>query len=311
MSKVSCRKAFTSALEAFARHDESIYMICTDSRGSVTAGGFADNYPSRFIEAGIAEQNAIGIAAGLASTGKNVFVAGPACFLTARGYEQIKVDVAYNQLNVKIIGVSAGVSYGPLGGTHTTLHDFAGMRALPNIEVFVPSDHQVTAFITDYLAKSNNPAYMRTGRGDVEAVYSTNESFQINKAKLVCEGTDATIIACGEMVYPAKMAAELLSAEGLSVRVLDMFCLKPVDEEAIIKAAKETRAIITLEEHSIYGGLGELVCAVTAQNHPTKVKIMGFPDEEYKIGSSQELFRHYGFTPDDIAHQLRKLVIHE
>ena len=308
MAKVSCRKAFTSALETLAQYDESIYMICTDSKGSVTAGGFANKYPDQFIEAGIAEQNAVGIAAGLASTGKNVFVAGPACFLTARSYEQIKVDVAYNQLNVKIVGVSAGVSYGPLGGTHTSLHDFAGMRALPNIEVFVPSDYQVTAFITEYLSKSHNPAYMRTGRGDVDAVYPENEGFQIHKAKQVCEGTDATIIACGEMVYPAKMAAELLAAEGLSVRVLDMFCLKPVDEEAIIKAAKETQAIVTVEEHSIYGGLGELVCAVTAQTHPTKVKVMGFPDEEYKIGSSHELFRHYGFTPEGIANQLMRIL---
>jgi len=308
MTKVSCRRAFTKELEAQAQHNQHIYLICTDSKGSVTATTFAEKYPARFIEAGIAEQNAVGIAAGLASTGKNVFVAGPACFLTARSYEQIKIGVAYNQLNVKIIGVSAGVSYGPLGGTHTALHDFAGMRALPNIEIFAPSDHNLTAYITSYLAQSQSPAYMRTGRGDVNAVYPDGESFDIHKAKLVQDGNHATIIACGEMVYPAKQAAEALASEGLAVRVLDMFCLKPFDKDAIIKAAKETQAIVTVEEHSIYGGLGDLVAATVSQNHPTKLKIMGFPDEEYKIGTSQELFNHYGFTPDGIASQVRKLV---
>lgn len=308
MAKVSCRKAFTSALEVMATQDESIYMICTDSRGSVTAGGFAKKFPERFIEVGIAEQNAVGIAAGLADVGKNVFVAGPACFLAARSYEQVKIDVAYNRLNVKIVGVSAGVSYGPLGGTHTALHDFAGMRALPNIEVFAPSDSHLTAFVTEYLANSGCPAYMRTGRGDVEAVYDDGEVFEIHKAKQVSEGKDATIIACGEMVYTAKLAAELLSSAGLSVRVLDMFCLKPFDEDAIIKAARETGAVVTVEEHSIYGGLGELVCAVTAQHCPVPVKVMGFPDEEYKIGSSAELFEFYGFTPQGIANAVKALV---
>jgi len=295
-------------MEALAAQNPSLYMVCTDSRGSVTSGGFAEKYPKRFIEAGIAEQNAVGMAAGLASTGKNVFVAGPSCFLSARSYEQVKTDVAYNQFNVKIVGVSAGVSYGPLGGTHTTLHDFAGMRALPNIEVFVPSDHIVTAFITKYLARHEGPAYMRTGRGDVEAVYSEGENFDIHKAKFVCDGNDVTIIACGEMVYPAKMAARRLEEQGISTRVLDMFCLKPVDKEAIIKAARETKAIVTVEEHSIYGGLGEMVCGVVAQSHPVPVKIMGFPDEEYKIGSSAELFEHYGFTTDGITNEVRKLV---
>ncbi|MCL2840180.1 MAG: transketolase family protein [Defluviitaleaceae bacterium] len=308
INKVSCRKAFTSTLEKIAAQNDTIFMVCTDSRGSVTAEGFADKFPAQFIEVGIAEQNAVGIAAGLATIGKNVFVAGPACFLTARSYEQIKVDVAYNHLSVKIIGVSGGVSYGPLGGTHTALHDIAGMRALPNIQVFVPSDNFTTTLITEYLAKNDCPAYMRTGRGDVPAIYCESDNFEMHKAKKVCEGNDATIIACGEMVYPAKMAAELLKQEGVSVRVLDMFCLKPYDEESIISAAKETKAIVTVEEHSIYGGLGELVCAVTAQNCPVPVKVMGFPDEEYKIGSSAELFEHYGFTPPNIAQEVKKLV---
>ena len=308
MSKVSCRKAFTAALEELARDDNSIFMICTDSRGSVTATGFAEKFPAQFIEAGIAEQNALGMAAGLAAAGKTAFVAGPACFLSARSYEQIKVDVAYNKTNVKIVGVSAGVSYGPLGGTHTTLHDFAGMRSLPNIELFVPSDAVQTAFITEYLAKHKGPAYMRTGRGDVEALYKHGEDFGIHKAKLLCEGNDLTIIACGEMVCPAVKAARLLASEGVHARVLDMFCLKPADKEAVCKAARETGAIVTVEEHSVYGGLGELVCGITAENMPVPVKILGFPDEEYKVGNSAELFEYYGLTPEGIADTARKLV---
>ena len=308
MLRVSCRKAFTETLETFTYGNESIYMICTDSRGSVTASGFADKFPEQFIEVGIAEQNAVGIAAGLAESGKTVFVAGPACFLSARSYEQIKVDVAYNKTNVKIVGVSAGVSYGPLGGTHTTLHDFAGMRALPNIELFVPSDAVQTAFITEHLVKEKGPAYMRTGRGDVDAIYGTDEKFDIHKAKLVREGSDLTIIACGEMVAPAAKAAELLDAAGVSARVLDMFCLKPADTEAICKAADETKAIVTVEEHSIFGGLGELICGIVAGHKPVPVKILGFPDEEYKVGTAAELFRYYGLTLEGIAEAARKLV---
>jgi transketolase len=305
---VSCRKAFMSTLENLAEKNQSLYMVCTDSRGSVTATGFAQKYPSQFVEAGIAEQNAVGIAAGLSAVGKTAFVAGPACFLAARSYEQVKVDVAYNKSNVKVIGVSAGVSYGPLGGTHTSLHDFAGMRTLPNLEIFAPSDGVQTAFITEYLAESSKPAYMRMGRGDVEAIYPDNETFEIYKAKLVCAGNDVTIIACGEMVYFAKRASELLASEGLSVRVLDMFCLKPADVDAIICAACETKVIVTVEEHSVYGGLGELVCGVTARFCPVPVSVMGFPDEEYMVGSSAELLVYYGLTAEGIAAEVKGLL---
>ena len=308
INKISCRKAFTESIEELAANNKKIYMICTDSRSGVTAGDFAEKYPARFIEAGIAEQNAIGVAAGLAAAGKTAFVAGPACFLAARGYEQIKIDVAYNNSDVKIIGVSAGASYGPLGGTHTALHDFACMRALPNLEIFAPCDGAQTAQITRYLASSGKPAYMRFGRGDVGAVYPSGENFDIHKAKLVAEGGDIAIIACGEMVARAKKAAELLARDGVFARVIDMFCLKPADTGAICKAARETKAIITMEEHSIHGGLGELVCGITAGNFPVPVKILGFPDEEYKTGANTELFDYYGLTPERAAAEAKKLL---
>lgn len=311
MNKVSCRKAFTKTLAHIAQQNGSIFMICSDSMGSSTATNFFKKFPDRFIEVGIAEQNAVGIAAGLASVGKTVFVAGPSSFLTARSYEQIKIDVAYNQTNVKIIGVSAGVSYGPLGGTHTTLHDFAGLRALPNIEIFAPSDAVQTAFITKYLAVQKGPAYMRLGRGDVDAVYPITENFEIHKAKILCgaDTADVAIIACGEMVCPALQAAELLAAHGIAARIIDMFCLKPADVTAICKASIETRAIVTVEEHSIFGGLGELVCSTVAQfGRPVPIRIMGFPDEEYKVGKNTELFGYYKLTAPDIADAARKLV---
>jgi transketolase len=305
MPKVSCRKAFTSTLLKLARKDSSIYAIATDSRGSVTLSAFADALPSQFVEMGIAEQNALAFAAGLASVFRNVFVTGPACFLCARGFEQIKVDAAYNKSNVKIVGVSAGVSYGPLGGTHTTLHDFASLRALPNIQIFAPSDAVQTEAITRYLADRHGPAYMRTGRGDVEQIYGPGENFEIGRAKEVCPGKDIAIIACGELVHYAKQAAEELLKEGLRVRVLDMFTLKPFDEDAVVRAARETGRIITLEEHSVNGGLGELVTHITSEHCPVPVKILGFPDEEYKAGKSAELFAHYGLDTAGIIRTLR------
>lgn len=308
MANSSCRKEFTSELLQHALKDENIFTIATDSRGSVTSDKFFDELPEQSAELGIAEQNAVAFAAGLALTGKNVFVTGPACFLAARSFEQIKVDVAYNETNVKIIGVSGGVSYGPLGGTHTSLHDIASMRALPNIEIFIPSDGHQTRAITNYMATKNGPVYMRTGRGDVPDVYSQNEKFNIKKAKIVQNGADVTIIACGEMVYYAKCAGAILADQGISARVIDMFCIKPVDEAAIYDAICETKAIVTVEEHSIYGGLGELVAHVASQSGNVRVKIMGFPDEEYKVGKNNELFEYYGLTAENIAKTAKEIL---
>ncbi len=308
MAKVSCRKAFCQRLLERARKDKDIYAVCTDSRGSVTIGAMAQELPGQFVEAGIAEQNAVAVGAGLALTGKRVFVCGPACFLAARAYEQVKIDVAYNCTNVKVIGVSAGVSYGPLGCTHTSLHDFASMRSLPNIQVLAPADAVQAQAIADYLMENDGPAYVRMGRGDVEAVYPEGELFEVGKAKLVRDGSDVTLIACGEMVYYAVQAAQLLAEEGIHARVLDLFCLKPADEEAVRRAACETGAIVTVEEHSVNGGLGELVARITSESHPVPLMALGFPDEEYLVGKSQDLFRHYGLTPENIADCARQVM---
>lgn len=240
--------------------------------------------------------------------GKNVFVAGPSCFLTARAYEQIKVDVAYNHTNVKIVGVSAGVSYGPLGCTHTSLHDIAGMRALPGLSVFVPADAVQTRFLTRWLTGYEGPAFLRMGRGDVESVYGEEETFQVGKAKLARQGSDVTLAACGECVWQALQAAELLAQRGVSARVLDFFSIKPFDEEAVICAAEETGAILTVEEHSVCGGLGEQVARTVVENRPVPVKILGFPDSECRVGASADLFRAYGLTGEAIADQALRLL---
>jgi transketolase len=301
VAKVSCRKAFTKVLLEAALNNPRIYAIATDSRGSVTLDGFARELPDQFLELGIAEQNAVALASGLASTGRNVFVAGPACFLCGRSFEQIKIDVAYNRSNVKIIGVSAGVSYGPLGGTHTALHDFASLRALPNIKIFVPSDNVAAEGITGLLTRMEGPAYMRTGRGDVEAVYQEPEAFEEGKAKMVSPGDDLAIIACGEMVFQAKTAAALLENRGIGARVIDMWSLKPLDEAAVLRAAIETGRVLTVEEHSVSGGLGEAVSHLLGENHPVRMKILGFPDEEYQVGKNSELFHYYGLDAEGIV----------
>ena len=308
MAKASCRKAFTAELLRLAQQDPALYLLATDSRGSVTGTDFFEQLPGQSVEVGIAEQHAVAIAAGLALMGKNVFVAGPACFLAARAYEQVKVDVAYNATSVKIVGVSAGVSYGPLGGTHASLHDYAGMRSLPGLQVLAPSDAAQTRALTRQLAAYQGPAYMRMGRGEVESLYSGDETFEVGKAKLVCEGGDVTLIACGEMVWRARQAAERLRARGITARVLDMFTLKPLDEEAVRRAARETGAIVTVEEHSVCGGLGEAVARAAAQDTPVRVKVLGFPEEEYRVGSPEELFCAYGLTAGNIAAQAAALL---
>ncbi len=308
MAKASCRKAFMAELLESARHNESIWSIATDSRGSAVTEKFAAELPDRFVECGIAEQNAVSIACGLSMTGKNVFVCGPACFLVGRAYEQLKLDVAYNSTNVKIIGVSAGVSYGPLGCSHTTMNDFAAVRALPNIRIAAPADDVEAKWLARFLAsdKAEGPFYVRMGRGEVEKIYDEDTEYEFGKAKTIRDGKDVTIIACGETVYHAAEAAKLLATEGISARVLDMFTIKPLDTDAVTRAVRETGGIITVEEHSTCGGLGEAV-AHAASELGGRVKILGLP-EEVIIGKTAELFRYYGLTAENIAAEAKRII---
>ncbi len=304
---IPCRKAFTNTILEEAKADKSIFVVTSDARGSVTLGDFADELPEQFVEVGIAEQNAIGVGAGLALCGNNVFVCGPACFYSARSLEQVKVDVAYSHSNVKVIGVSGGVSYGALGATHHSLHDLAVMRTFPEMEVYLPADRHQAKKLTQYLAKSSEPAYVRMGRNAVPDVYSENEEFTPGKAKVLTEGNDLAIIASGETVYHALEASKLLEKEGVKAKVIDMFTIKPIDKETIL-AASETGHILTVEEHSIYGGLGSAVAEIVSQVNPVKMKIIGIPEENAINAKPLEIFEYYGITAENIAKEAKKLI---
>ena len=298
---IACRKSFTDTLLALARKDRDIVAVTTDARGSVTLNDFAKELPAQFVECGIAEQDAVGISAGLAHSGKKVFVCGPACFYVARSLEQVKVDLAYSRNPVKILGVSGGVAYGALGATHHSLHDIAALRTFPGMNIELPCDARQTARLVKLLVDYPEPVYVRVGRAAVPDVYG-DDSFpmEFGKANMLADGRDLTIIGTGETVYHACQAALRLKEHGIQARVLDMAFIKPCDEEAIRKAAADTGHIITVEEHSRFGGLGALVAEVLAE-YPVPIKILGIPDEDVIHGTSREIFAHYGLDADGIV----------
>ncbi len=301
IKSVACRKAFTDKMLELGKKDKNIIAVTTDARGSVTLTDFAKELPEQFVECGIAEQDAVGISAGLASCGKKVFVCGPACFYVARSLEQVKVDVAYSGMPVKILGVSGGVAYGALGATHHSLHDIAVLRTFPGMQVVLPSDARQTRKLVERLVDYPHPVYVRVGRNAVPDVYADdNFDFEIGKSIRLQDGSDLTIIAAGETVYHALEAGRRLAAEGISTRVIDMHTLKPADTEAIISAARETGRIITVEEHSVYGGLGALVAETVSQACPVPMRILGIPDENVIHGKPLEIFHYYKLDADGI-----------
>ena len=298
---IPCRKMFTDTLLERAKTDRNIVVVTSDARGSVTLDSFARELPQQFVEVGIAEQNAVGIGAGLSSAGKKVFVCGPACFYVARSLEQVKVDVAYSANPVKILGVSGGVSYGALGATHHSLHDIAVLKTFPGMHIVLPSDIFQTRELVNALIDYPYPVYIRVGRNAVPNIYDEFPAdFQIGKARILQEGNNLTLIGTGETVYHCLAAGKQLQQKGISTRVIDMHTLKPFDEEAVIKAAKETGHIITVEEHSVYGGLGASVAEAVSQNCPVPIKIIGIPDENVINGTPMEIFRHYGLDSESI-----------
>ena len=296
------RQVICQVLMEKAKTDRDIVVLCSDSRGSASLAPFFEAYPAQSVEVGIAEQDLVGIAAGLAKAGKKPFAASPASFLTTRSYEQCKVDCAYSDTNVKLIGISGGVSYGALGMSHHSAQDIAAMCAIPNMRVYLPSDRHQTRLLTEALLEDKKCAYIRTGRNPVEDVYSGEICpFVMDRATWVKEGTDVGLIACGEMVYPALQAAKALEAKGISAAVVDMYCLKPLDREAVLRAARETKLIVTVEEHSPFGGLGAMVSQTVSANCPMKVINLSLPDEPVITGTSAEVFRYYGLNAEGIA----------
>ena len=309
MNKIANKQAICDVLLQESEHDQDIVVLCSDSRGSGSMTPFAEQRPKQFVETGIAEQNLVTISAGLAKCGKKSFVVSPACFLSTRSMEQAKVDVAYNHANVKLIGISGGVSYGALGLTHHSTNDIAAMASIVNMRVYLPSDRLQTECLIRALLKDGEPAYIRVGRNAVEDVYEEGKvPFTFNKATLLRDGTDVTIIACGEMVTAAKQASELLEQKGVAARVLDMYCLKPIDREAVLKAARETRGIVTIEEHTAFGGLGSMVSQIVCAEHPVRVKSLTLPDEPVITGKSQQVFDYYGLNAEGIARAAMELI---
>lgn len=307
MNKIPNRKAICDVLLEEAKTDKNITVLCSDSRGSASLAPFAEAYPEQFVETGIAEQDLVSIAAGLAHCGKKSYAASPACFLSTRSYEQCKVDVAYSNTNVKLIGISGGISYGALGMSHHSAQDIAAMAAIPNMRVYLPSDRFQTTKLVQALLKDEKPAYIRVGRNPVEDIYSEeNCPFEMDKATVLKEGADAAIIACGEMVRPAMEAAELLEKEGIHAAALDMYCVKPLDSEAVIKAAEQAKVVVTVEEHAPFGGLGSMVAQVVSANCPRKVVNIALPDAPVITGTSKEVFDYYGMNAEGIAKTVKE-----
>ena len=294
---------FSKTLQDLAEHDKDIIVVTSDSRGSGKLAPFGQKFPSQLVEVGIAEQNLVGVAAGLASCAKKVFAVSPACFLTARALEQIKNDVAYSDNPVKVIGISAGVSYGALGSTHHSLHDFAALRAINNIMVIAPADNFETEQAIRLAAETDHPVYIRFGKKPMPSLKESNDDeFVFGKGRIIKEGSDIAIIATGETVYSALQAAEKLKEQNIHATVVSMHTIKPLDTTLIKTLAEKCKAIVTVEEHSIYGGLGEACASFLVQNGFAKpFKIIGIPDEYTVTGSQQDIFNHYGINEKGIS----------
>ncbi len=301
------QNVFSESLIGLAENDPEVIVATSDSRGSGKLIPFAETYPKQIVEVGIAEQNLVGISAGLASAGKKVFVVSPSCFLTARSLEQVKNDVAYSDHPVKLVGISAGVSYGALGSTHHSIHDLAVLRAINNLTIIVPADNFETREAVKYAYRSKEPVYIRLGKKPMYTLHSEHSRFEIGKAITVKKGNDLAFIATGETVYRAYQAAQLLNQEGIHARVISMHTIKPLDKEAIVKAAKECSSIITVEEHFVHGGLGE-ACAgcLMEAGYSISFKIAGIPDEYTVTGSQDEILSNYGISGEGLRDMAKK-----
>ena len=298
--KFDCRDAFGKALEELAASDERVVVVVNDSVGSSKLNAFRKAFPDRVVNVGIAEQDLIGVSAGLANGGKLPFVSGASCFLTGRATEQIKVDLAYSFANVKVCGMSSGIAYGELGASHHSIEDVAWMRAISDMTVIVPADPVETYQAMHAIYKFNGPVFLRVSRYPVPIVHPESYQFEIGKAAQLREGSDITIIANGTMVTVALQGAELLATQGIQARVLNMATVRPIDQQAILKAASETKAIITIEEATTYGSMGSAVAEVVVQNQPVPMRLLGFPGVFMPTGSVSFLFDYFGLNPAGI-----------
>jgi transketolase len=299
--RFDCRDAFARTLECLAEHDHRIVAVVNDSVGSTRLGGFSKRFPERLVNVGIAEQNMVGIGAGLANGGKIPFVCAASCFLTGRALEQVKVDVAYSLANVKLCGMSSGLAYGELGPTHHSIEDLAWTRAIANLTVIVPADPTETAQAVRAAAEMEGPVFLRLSRLPVPEVHPPDYRFRIGHASVLRPGRDLAIVANGTMVCRALEAAAMLAREGVSARVINMATLQPLDRDTILDAARTTAAIVTVEEHSVRGGLGGAIAELTATECPVPMRILGIPGVFAPTGGTEWLFEHFGLTPQAIC----------
>lgn len=296
-----CRDAFTATLQSLAADNSAIVAVCNDSVGSSKLAGFRDAFPERLVNVGIAEQNMVGVGAGLANGGKIPFVCAAACFLTGRALEQIKADVAYSETNVKLVGISSGMAYGELGATHHSIEDFAWIRALPSVPVIAPADRNETAAAIRWAAAHDGGCFLRLSRIGVPDLLPESHVFELGKADTLRDGSDVTLIANGVPAHRALLAADILDGSGVSARVLNMASVRPIDQDAILAAARETGAILTCEEHTVFGGLGSAVAEVVVDNQPVPMKRLGVPGIFAPTGSANFLLDEFGMSPERIA----------
>ena len=306
MSKIATREAYGKALVKLGKINDDVVVLDADLSKSTKTNDFCKAYPNRFFNMGIAEQNLVGAACGFAAAGKIPFASTFAMFATGRAFEVIRNSACYPKLNVKICATHAGITVGEDGGSHQSVEDISLMRSVPNMTVLVPADGVEAEKMIFAAAEFNGPMYVRLGRSAVPTLFNEDYNFEIGKGVVLKEGNDATIIACGMMVNEAILAAEMLKEENINVRVINMSTIKPVDTELIIKAAKETKAIVTAEEHSIIGGLGSAVSEVVSENCPTIVKKVGINDCFGESGTPAELLEKYGLTAKHIVEKVKE-----
>ena len=308
MSNIATREAYGKALVKLGQVNDKVVVLDADLSKSTKTNDFLKTFPDRFFNMGIAEQNLMGAACGLAAAGKIPFASSFAMFAAGRAFEIIRNSACYPKLNLKVCATHAGITVGEDGASHQSVEDIAIMRAIPNMTVIVPADGTETEKVIFEIAKYNGPVYVRLGRAAVPTIFDDNYNFEIGKGTVVREGNDATIIACGIMVNEAIMAHEELKAQGINARVINMATIKPIDKDIIIAAAKETGAIVTAEEHSIIGGLGSAVSEVVGEECPVRVKKVGVKDVFGQSGNPKELLKHYGLTATDIVKSVKEAI---
>ncbi len=291
-----CRDAYSQTLETLAAEDSRVCVVVADSVSSTKLKNFKDLYPNRFVNVGIAEQNQVGVGAGLANGGMLPYVCGASCFLTARAMEQVKVDLGYSKSNVKLCGMSSGMAYGELGPTHHSVEDLAWTRVIPNMTVIVPADPAETAAVMRYSLNHVGPMFLRISRMPVPKIFPDNHVFELGKASVLHEGNDVTLISNGVLISRALQAAHSLALKGVHARVLNMSSVKPLDKQAILDAASNTQGIVTAEEAFAAGGLGGAVAEILALNHPAPMRILGLPDTFAPTGSAPFLLEYFNLT---------------